>query len=63
LQGYAFFNAHILRRPVANILGLLRLFKLEDSQSGKEEVVQHLYSAVEELNGVVRQIQEIVEEK
>jgi tetratricopeptide (TPR) repeat protein len=61
LEEYAFFNAHILRAPVATILGLFNIYKMEKNDNDKEVILNHLNNSVIELEKVVGKIQEIVD--
>ncbi len=60
LREYAFYNAHVLRRPIANILGLYQLYETESIDSEKEQLLKHLDTAVKDLDTVVHQMQEVV---
>ncbi|NJL14000.1 MAG: hypothetical protein HC913_14000 [Microscillaceae bacterium] len=62
LQEYAFFNAHKLRHPVANIMGLTHLIKVETNPEEQQVLLNYLDKSVEELDKVVHQIQHIVAE-
>jgi tetratricopeptide (TPR) repeat protein len=61
LATYAHYNAHVLRQPVANILGLYHLYRLEPDHQQREAIFQRLNASVEELDKVVREIQRIVD--
>ncbi|MTI41422.1 tetratricopeptide repeat protein, partial [Fulvivirga lutimaris] len=56
LSDYAFFHAHELRAPVANILGLIELLKHSELPQKDLDVVAHLYTATSELDKVIRNI-------
>jgi tetratricopeptide (TPR) repeat protein len=60
LEKYAFYNAHNLRRPVANILGLYNMFTMENNTVEKEKIFEMLDVSVKELDEVVKEIQEII---
>jgi tetratricopeptide (TPR) repeat protein len=62
LEEYAFFNAHKLRRPVASIMGIHNLLREETNPQQQFELLEYLNRSVNELDKVVRQIQEIVRE-
>ena len=55
LEEYAFINSHVLRAPVAKILGLSALIEPEDSTTDPEVLV-NLKESCEELDHVVRSI-------
>jgi tetratricopeptide (TPR) repeat protein len=63
LEEYAFFNAHVLRAPVATILGLFNIYKFEKNAKGKELILNHLHESVKELERVVGEIQHIVSQQ
>jgi light-regulated signal transduction histidine kinase (bacteriophytochrome) len=63
LEEYAFYNAHVLRRPISTLLGLYKVYQMEETEEGRQEVLSHLNHVVEELDVVVRQIQGILEIK
>jgi PAS domain S-box-containing protein len=57
LREIAQINSHVIRRPVASILGLLDLLdKNAVNGEGNLEIFEHLLAATEELDTVVRQI-------
>lgn len=54
LAEYAYTNAHELRAPVANILGLVNLLTYSSDLSSKEQqIVEHLMKATTELDDVI----------
>ena len=55
LRAIAFIQSHEIRRPVASILGLVNLMKLEDELAGKEEIVMLEHAALE-LDNTIRRI-------
>jgi ligand-binding sensor domain-containing protein len=61
LEEYAFINAHNLRSPVASILGLINLLSRVNLDKDGGELVQHLKTSAERLDGVVRSITESIE--
>jgi PAS domain S-box-containing protein len=71
LLDIAFLQSHIVRRPVATILGLIRLIDVEDRNNPINfEVIKHLETAAKELDSVIKKIiekthriQEITEKK
>ena len=56
LSDYAFFHAHELRAPVANILGLIELLKHSELPKKDSDIVSHLYTSTTELDKVIRNI-------
>jgi PAS domain S-box-containing protein len=59
LREIAQINSHVIRKPVASILGLISLLDKE-SVVGEDnlEILEHLLSSTQELDGVIRQINE-----
>ncbi|QJD95675.1 PAS domain-containing protein [Mucilaginibacter robiniae] len=55
LEQIAYIQSHELRRPVASIMGLMNLFKMEDYTTTKEEL-QMMEKAVEELDEKIKLI-------
>ena len=61
LTNYAFYNAHKLRGPLARLLGLINLFKLEYIRPGElPAVISKLDEAAQELDAIVKEINKIV---
>ncbi|MTI41421.1 tetratricopeptide repeat protein [Fulvivirga lutimaris] len=56
LSDYAFFHAHELRAPVANILGLIELLKHSELPKKDADIVSHLFTSTTELDKVIRDI-------
>jgi len=63
LEEYAFYNAHKLRAPVATIMGLYFLLEKESDYEHKNQIFNHLHKAIEDLDHIVSEIQEIVAEQ
>ncbi len=61
LEEYAFITSHNLRRPLANILGLVQLFdgKKSDDDLNKE-VIEKLKTSAEQLDEVIKQTAKIL---
>jgi PAS domain S-box-containing protein len=55
LRQIAWIQSHELRRPVANILGLADLLKTEDL-AHQQQVLENLYTSVNELDAKIHQI-------
>jgi signal transduction histidine kinase len=62
LGEYAFINAHQLRKPVANIMGLVNLFK-NDQKIDNDfiEIIGHIKDSTKELDNTVRDIRDKLE--
>jgi tetratricopeptide (TPR) repeat protein len=54
LLEYAFFTAHEVRGPLARILGLVELAKLQELRHEHEEIIVRLQEAANELDEVIR---------
>ena len=61
LSEYAFLNAHKLRSPLANILGLVELFDKVNNENDRSEIIDRLKNAANELNIVVTDIRKTLE--
>ncbi len=61
LSQYAFTNAHELRAPVANILGLIHLLEKTELTEKEKEVVLHLKKATDQLDTVIKDIRHRLE--
>ncbi|NJO03258.1 MAG: hypothetical protein HC880_17660 [Bacteroidia bacterium] len=63
LEEYAFITSHNLRRPLANILGLISLFNVEKLDDiFNREIIQNLQICARELDQVIHQTNAILEE-
>ena len=60
LAEYAFINSHILRGPVCRILGLINL--LEYQENKEQQLIDHLKLSGEELDEVVKKINNSIAE-
>ncbi|MVN21415.1 PAS domain-containing protein [Mucilaginibacter arboris] len=60
LREIAQINSHVIRRPVASILGLIDIFD-KKAVTGKDnlEILEHLESCTQELDMVIRSINDI----
>ncbi|MDO3624695.1 PAS domain S-box protein [Mucilaginibacter sp. BT774] len=56
LTEIALINSHEIRKPIASILGLMQLFKDIKDQTPDEQLLQHLESATQELDEVIKRI-------
>lgn len=61
LEEYAFINAHELRAPVANILGLINLLEMIELDQDQKVYIKHLQSSAKKLDIVVRSIGRAIE--
>lgn len=57
LSQYAFSNSHLVRRPLANIKGLIVLFNMNDSQDPQNlKILEMLQISANELDAIVHEI-------
>ncbi len=63
LTEYAFINSHLLRAPVARVIGLIDVFSKSKSDSIKNEILGHLKQASVELDEIVSQINKVLDEE
>lgn len=56
LTEIALINSHEIRKPVATILGLMQLFKDLKHQNPDKQLLQHLESATQALDEVIKRI-------
>jgi len=60
---YAHMNSHEVRAPLARILGLMNLIKLENNSLEKEDLLQKLDIAAIELDNIVRAMNRLLEQE
>jgi tetratricopeptide (TPR) repeat protein len=58
---YAFINAHQLRAPLASILGLINLLKLNSPDINEKLIINYLKESSEKLDSVVRSINDTLQ--
>ena len=63
LTEYAFINSHILRAPVARIVGLINLVKALKIHKNDKEIIEHLEISGHELDEVVGKINKALDSK
>ncbi|MEL7006554.1 MAG: hypothetical protein AAFN93_28095, partial [Bacteroidota bacterium] len=61
LSKYANMNAHEVRGPLARLLGLKNLIKLEPDESRREDLIERLAGAADELDTVVKSMNRLLE--
>lgn len=61
LKEYSFLNAHIVRGPLANILGLTQLLKGEVHEEEKRQMIEHLHYSADKLDDVLSDIKRKLE--
>ena len=62
LTEYAFINAHLLRAPVARVIGLLNLLDKTKIKAKRMEIAEHMKKAGKDLEEVVSHITETLED-
>lgn len=60
LEDLAFNQAHILRKPIANLIGLVQLFELLPSPHEKQEIINKIGICTLEMDSILKQLQETV---
>jgi tetratricopeptide (TPR) repeat protein len=60
LIDYAYINSHKLRGPLARMMGLATLIMKETDPAEKQKLLQHLYEVSNEMDNIVRTINQIV---
>lgn len=61
LSRYAHMNSHEVRAPLARMLGILGLLKIETDQDLRIELFNKLFTASEELDQVIRKMNRLLE--
>lgn len=56
LEKYAFMNAHVVRAPLANIIGALRLYQNTEDPDKKSELLNMLAESANILDNAVRDV-------
>jgi signal transduction histidine kinase len=54
LTEYAFINSHLLRAPLARILGLTDLIRMESTDPKTQELMDKLFNSCEELDEIIK---------
>ena len=60
LEDLAFNQAHILRKPIANLIGLVQLFELLPTLHEKQEIINKIGICTQEMDEILKQLQETV---
>jgi tetratricopeptide (TPR) repeat protein len=63
LRDYAFYNSHLIRKPLANLLSLTEVWKMDLQPSEREQVLENINRSVIELDKLVRDVQKIIEKE
>jgi signal transduction histidine kinase len=60
LTEYAFINSHLLRAPLARILGLSNLLTREDTSVKDAQLIEALHTSSKEMDVIIRKISDIL---
>ncbi|PQJ08815.1 hypothetical protein CJD36_022440 [Flavipsychrobacter stenotrophus] len=63
LEQFSYIVSHNLRAPVANIIGIAHLLQGEENENEKETLVRGLVNSSEKLDGVIRDLNYILQIK
>lgn len=64
LRDYAFSNSHEVRAPLANLLGLINVSKIQGiSPEEQEEIIEKIYISALDLDSVITKVNKILEEE
>lgn len=63
LAEYAFINAHLLRQPLTQILGLVELIRQTNDLDEAARYLEMLYHSAEKMDQVIHEIRDVVEEE
>lgn len=61
LESYASMNSHMVRAPVARILGLMNLINMEKNELQKNDFLEKLNSSTLELDVVIKKMNKLLE--
>lgn len=61
LQQFSNTLSHNLRGPVANLLGLAQLFKMDSGQEDQDVIAGHILKSAESLDGIIKDLNKVVE--
>jgi signal transduction histidine kinase len=61
LMEYSHMNSHEVRAPLARMLGLLSLLKIENNEEQRKELNDRLYAASQELDDVIKKMNRLLE--
>ncbi len=63
LQQFSSTLSHNLRGPVANLLGLSQLFKMDSSEENRMNVADHIFKSATALDDVIKDLNKVVDLK
>lgn len=61
LAEYAFINAHLMRQPLAQIMGLIPLIQLAEDEDERVQYLNYLQQSSQKLDDVIHEVRDIVE--
>lgn len=63
LEEFAFINAHKLRAPLASILGIMNLIRIETDEDSRKKLLELLDISAADLDNVIRATNKMLEEE
>lgn len=61
LAEYAFINAHLLRQPLTQVMGLITIIQAAETEEERRGYLKLLEQASQKLDGVIHEIRDVVE--
>jgi tetratricopeptide (TPR) repeat protein len=61
LAEYAFINAHLIRQPLTQVMGLIAIVKSAESEEERTKYLELLEQASQKLDNVIHEIRDVVE--
>jgi signal transduction histidine kinase len=61
LSEYAHINSHLLRGPLARILGIINLLSKSEATDDQKQYLEHLLKASKDLDEIVTKISDVLE--
>lgn len=63
LAEYAFINAHLMRQPLAQIMGLIPLIQVAEDKNERDQYLEYLQRSSQKLDDVIHEVRDIVEKE
>jgi len=60
LEQYASYNSHVLRAPIARLMGLIMLLEHEKEPTERIRIEQSIYASSQELDAITKEMQEVL---
>lgn len=61
LAEYAFINAHLMRQPLTQIMGLIPLIQMADDEVERAQYLNYLQQSSQKLDDVIHEVRDLVE--